>query len=216
MVSPYLKTNERIRLLLEDLDRRKLDIRLIYEKSELQPEEINWLRSTSIRTSFCRHLHAKCYLNERQAIITSMNLYEFSQVNNHEMGILLYKELDSDLYAAAYDEVQQINRISDEIKVSVEHIAKAEEAAPPSFATPAPPLAQVPRASSAKFVSTTQLAKSIGISPKSLFAQLHEKGWIDRRDNQWVLTKQGELAGGQLKHSKDFGEYIVWPEDLRL
>ncbi len=34
-----------------------------------------------------QNLHAKCYLNEKAAIITSMNLYDFSQVNNNEMGV---------------------------------------------------------------------------------------------------------------------------------
>jgi len=36
-------------------------------KTTLQPEENNWLKSmTSIRSSFCKHLHAKCYLNENE------------------------------------------------------------------------------------------------------------------------------------------------------
>ena len=31
----------------------------------------------SIQTLFRRNLHAKCYLNEKEALLTSMNLYEF-------------------------------------------------------------------------------------------------------------------------------------------
>ena len=74
----------------------------------------------SIRSSFCKDLHAKCYLNEREAIITSMNLYEFSQVNNNEMGVYIDKETDSALYKDLYDEVQRLIRISDELIVTVE------------------------------------------------------------------------------------------------
>ena len=82
LISPFLKINERIRQMIEDKDRDKIDIRVVYGKNELQPEENNWLKSkTSVRSSFCKNLHAKCFLNESEAVITSMNLYEFSQVN---------------------------------------------------------------------------------------------------------------------------------------
>lgn len=65
-------------------------MRIVYGKSALLPEEINWLNGlTYIRTSFCKNLHAKCYLNEELCIVTSLNLYEFSKVNNNEMGVLL-------------------------------------------------------------------------------------------------------------------------------
>ena len=98
LISPYLKINERLRQSLDDKDRMKIDIRVVYGKNDLQPDQINWLRSLKfVRTSFCENLHAKCYLNEREAIITSMNLYEFSQVNNQEMGISIFKAEDPQL-----------------------------------------------------------------------------------------------------------------------
>ena len=87
LISPFLKLNDRIKELLEDKNRLKIDVRIVYGKSELQPQEIEWLKAQSyIRTSFCKNLHAKCYLNEENAIVTSLNLYEFSQINNNEMG----------------------------------------------------------------------------------------------------------------------------------
>jgi len=128
LISPYLKLNDRIKELLEDQDRMKIDIRVVYGKNELQPEENNWLRGlNSIRTSFCKNLHAKCYLNEREAIITSMNLYEFSQVNNNEMGIYVDREESPLLYEDIYREVQRIIRVSEEVKVSVERVPQPVE-----------------------------------------------------------------------------------------
>lgn len=121
LISPYLKINERIKQSLEDKNRLKIDIRVVYGKNELQPDENNWLKSmTSIRSSFCKDLHAKCYLNEHEAIITSMNLYEFSQVNNNEMGIYIEKNNDPELYKDIYEEVQRLIRNSDELVISVE------------------------------------------------------------------------------------------------
>jgi phosphatidylserine/phosphatidylglycerophosphate/cardiolipin synthase-like enzyme len=128
LISPYLKINDRIKQSLEDKNRMKIDIRVVYGKNELQPEENNWLKSmTSIRASFCKDLHAKCYLNENEAIITSMNLYEFSQVNNNEMGIFIDKTTDPDLYKEIYNEAYRLIRISDEIIISVEKAPSKEK-----------------------------------------------------------------------------------------
>ena len=73
---------------------------------------------TYIRTSFCKNLHAKCYMNENMCIVTSLNLYEFSQVNNNEMGILIQRSEDGQLHKDAYDEAQRIIRISDEVRIN--------------------------------------------------------------------------------------------------
>ena len=125
LISPFLKVNEKIKQLLEDKDRLKIDIRLIYGKNELQPSENNWLKSLrSIRSSFCENLHAKCYLNENEAIITSMNLYEFSQINNNEMGIYVTRTDESDVYSEIVEEAMRLVRISDEIKISVSKVPK--------------------------------------------------------------------------------------------
>ncbi|MGB2813663.1 MAG: phospholipase D-like domain-containing protein [Dehalococcoidales bacterium] len=123
LISPYLKINDRIKSSLVDKDKFKIDIRLIYGKSELQPAEHNWLKSLQyVHTSFCKNLHAKCYLNEKEAIVTSMNLYDFSQVNNYEMGIYVEKDKDTDLYNDIYQEVNRLIRASDESKVTVSTI----------------------------------------------------------------------------------------------
>ena len=44
LVSPFLKLNDRMKELLSDKNRLKIDVRIVYGKSELQPQEIDWLR----------------------------------------------------------------------------------------------------------------------------------------------------------------------------
>ena len=135
LVSPYLKINARIKQSLDDKDLMKIDIRIVYGKNDLHPDENNWLKSKqNIRSYFCKDLHAKCYLNENEDILTSMNLYEFSQVNNNEMGIYIERSSDPDLYKDIYNEVQRLIRTSDEIVVSVEKAKK--EAAPAAKSEP--------------------------------------------------------------------------------
>ena len=123
IISPYLQISDRFKDMLEDQDRMKIYIDLIYRKSELQPQESNWLKGlTSVRTRICKNLHAKCYLNESKALITSMNFYEFSQHNNEEMGIVVSKDEDPQLYDDINKEVQRLKRNNDEIKVTVEKV----------------------------------------------------------------------------------------------
>ena len=133
LMSPYLKVNQRLKDLLEDKNRFKIDIRVVYGKNELQPEENNWLESlTSVRTSFRQNLHAKCYLNEDKILVSSMNLYEFSQQNNDEMGLLVLREEEPALYEEIYDEAMRIVRMSDELRVTVARIEPVEEGVGPS------------------------------------------------------------------------------------
>jgi len=123
-----LRINDRLKQSIEDKDRLKIDIRVVYRKDDLRPDEHNWfetLRST--RLKFLPDLHAKCYLNEKEAIVTSMNLYEHSQVHNHEMGIYVNREEDAALYKDIYEEAKRLDRSSDEVKISVLKVPKDTE-----------------------------------------------------------------------------------------
>ena len=132
LISPFLKFNKRIRELIEDKNRLKIDVRMIYGKRELRQGENDWLESMDfVRTSFCEDLHAKCYLNENEALLTSMNLHEFSQINNIEMGILVSREEAPDLYRAIFEESMRIVRISKENPVTTATGYVAEK--PPKY-----------------------------------------------------------------------------------
>lgn len=133
LISPFLKLNDRMKELLADKNRLKIDVRIVYGKSELLPAEIAWLKELAyVRTSFCKNLHAKCYLNEELCIITSLNLYEFSQVNNNEMGVLIRRGDDPELYKDAYEEAQRIIRISEEVRISMERVTDTAPVAAPA------------------------------------------------------------------------------------
>ena len=175
LISPFLKLNDRIKELLADKNRLKIDVRIVYGKSELQPEEINWLKElTYIRTSFCKNLHAKCYLNEEMCIITSLNLYEFSQVNNNEMGVLIQRPEDSELYRDAYDEAQRIIRVSDEVRISLERVV--DTAAEKESATAAEDSGE---ANGQGKLTSSKLALKLGIKTHDLMDKLVEAGLLE-------------------------------------
>lgn len=211
LISPYLKLNERIKELLEDKDRLKIDVRLVYGKSELQPAEVNWLKKLHyIRTSYCHNLHAKCYISESACIITSLNLYEFSQVNNNEMGVYIERD-DGTLYQDAYAEAQRIIRISDEVKISLDVVEKNEKAEAEAEESG-------DEKSDKKYsgLTTAQLAEKHSISTHACNQKLCDLGLQEQKDkNLYYLTDKGKEAGGVLRKGK-FGWFIVWPEDLTL
>ena len=183
-------------------------MRVVYGKNELQPEEINWLKELSfIRTSFCKNLHAKCYLNEESCIITSLNLYEFSQVNNNEMGVALSRTDDPELYREAYEEAQRIIRISDEIRMSFEKVAKSDEHSENASA---------PKDNVIEKLSTSKLGKKLGFSTKELLAKLTEIGLLEIKEDKHYLTEEGKASGGEFKMSKRFGPYFLWPSSLTV
>lgn len=67
-----------------------------------------------------------------------------------------------------------------------------------------------------KLVSTTALAKVLGVLPKELFADLLKAELVSKEDGTWVLTDKGKAMGGDYKESKKYGKYVVWPEEMRL
>lgn len=122
LISPYLKTNPRIKELLAQKAQTRTHVRLIYGKRELQPEEQEWIDANPhIELFYRQSLHAKCYLNEKEALLTSMNLYEFSEQNNDEMGIVVSSASDKwgydrTLYRNILQEAEHIADLSERIR----------------------------------------------------------------------------------------------------
>ena len=112
IISPYLQIDDSIKELLEDTE---IEVNVLCR--ELDPKEKTWLDSREhIKLSFRKNLHAKCYLNEEYALLTSMNLYEYSQVNNDEMGILVSLDEEPDLYLEIWNESIRLLNWSEEEK----------------------------------------------------------------------------------------------------
>jgi hypothetical protein len=85
------------------------EIVIIYGRNELKQSELEWIKDIKdLKLYEKTNLHAKCYLNESKAIICSMNLYDYSQQNNIEMGILITKEHDNEAFTQLIDEINFI------------------------------------------------------------------------------------------------------------
>lgn len=211
LISPYLQFHKRVKDHLENLNIQKRDIRIIYRENKLQVEESNWLESQiGIRTSLCNSLHAKCYLNENEAIVTSMNLYSFSQQNNDEMGIHVTKENDADLYNDIYDEVQRLLTISEEIRVSVKKVDKEIEKQTEQTINNVQKNTDF---SKSNLLTTKELSELTGISSRKVNSWLTDNKLMYKKDEDWITTKRGKELGGVEKGGQ-YGQFIIWPEDI--
>lgn len=129
LISPYLRVHDRLKQSIEVRSRSGVKVRIVYREEKQKQEVSAWLESlTHVGTGFCKDLHAKCYLNEREALLTSMNLYEFSQQNNYGIGILVSRGEEPTLYRKICDGANKVLQASTTVR----------EPAPQSSTAPSP------------------------------------------------------------------------------
>ena len=202
LISPYVKLRPRIRELIEDAVRLGVQIQIVYGKKEdcAEAERLKAIHRVSV--TFCKNVHAKCYLNEDFGMVTSLNLYDFSQANNQEMGILFTKFTEPDLYQSVSQEALRIIRISGG--------ETAERTAMPvGTARVAEPAATYGK------LTTAKLAEKLGVQTTQLFNKLIGRGYLELREGgKRYLTPTGKSAGGEFRFDK--GPYFLWPSNLQV
>ena len=109
LISPYLKLTQNFLERLQDADRRGVSITIVYGKKQLKESQMVLLRTLDgLSLRFSKNLHAKCYCNESGCLISSMNLYEYSEKNNREMGIFIERQGNEDLFKDIITECKSI------------------------------------------------------------------------------------------------------------
>lgn len=86
IVSPYTQTKnwKKIQNTFKNLKKRNIPIEFYYRKNiEEAKKEINFLGIDGIPVE---NLHCKIYMNEKYAVVSSMNLYEYSDVNSLDIA----------------------------------------------------------------------------------------------------------------------------------
>lgn len=281
LISPYIKLHERYASTLKlKINNPKIEIIIVFGKNEndmsksMKQEDFNFFKEfPNIEIRYEKRLHAKYYSNESYAILTSMNLYNFSQDNNIEAGVMTKASLlgniasnfmtnvtgedsfdntaltyfsrvidQSDLlfkktpvyentmlgltkkYKSSKTEVDKLtdlfanrpkvepnNKKDYNEKKSSDFTQTLTETKIDSKTESIAPSNQI--SFDTKFLSTTALSKEIGISSKDLFAKFEKMSWIERKNEDWILTSLGKSKGAQPKKGQ-YGEYIAWPDSI--
>jgi phosphatidylserine/phosphatidylglycerophosphate/cardiolipin synthase-like enzyme len=94
---------------LKDAADRGVRITLIFGKKRLDEKVMKLFQEIpNIRIFYLDVLHAKCFVNEQEAIVTSLNLLNGSEEKNREMGVRLRADTDADAYRECVTEVDSI------------------------------------------------------------------------------------------------------------
>lgn len=133
LISPYIKIADNLFPSLQLANQKKVHITVVFGKQELDNDvrrQLTQLEHLTLR--FLEKLHAKCYYNETKMIISSLNLYDFSE-GNFEMGILVDAQYDFEVYAAAKAHAELIINTSNALRPERESVRDSTR-----FHTPAP------------------------------------------------------------------------------
>lgn len=93
LIVPYIKTSKDVFNSLKFADHNQIQITIIYREDKLTLEEkskISQLKNLNLLHH--PNVHCKCFFNGKMLILSSMNLYEYSEKNNREMGTLFHLE----------------------------------------------------------------------------------------------------------------------------
>ena len=179
LISPYLKVNQRLQGFIRDADLRRVRLTVIYGKRDMQDAEREWVSrlATPAETWFVPNLHAKCYLSEDAAIITSMNLYEFSQQNNDEMGIYVSRSQEPALYQEIKEEALRLRRTADPGQ------GAPTKTSPPT--APDQPSAVAPDQHGSPLGYCIRCQAPVTLDPEKPYCAQHLRIWARYRDNTY-------------------------------
>ena len=103
VLSPYVKLDKYFKKLFDRHENNpKLHIVLVFGKNEtevqksLSRDDFDYFKKfPNISIVYIPNLHAKYYGNEKKGVVTSINLYDYSFINNVEFGVLTEQNIFS-------------------------------------------------------------------------------------------------------------------------
>jgi hypothetical protein len=70
--------------------------------------------------------------------------------------------------------------------------------------------------SNTKYISTTKLSQKLKITKQELDDFLFAKQYIAKVNEQIIITALGQSLGAVYRTHEKYGQYIAWPEDIKL
>lgn len=122
LVTPYFKPWDRVGKEIKSAKVRGVNVLMLLRGGDdrsKQEEKAREFNALGVKVGYLSRLHAKIYVSESEAIVTSMNLYEESALNSWEVAIRFRKDVDLDAYKEVMSQVIELCRRCDaEAKVA--------------------------------------------------------------------------------------------------
>jgi phosphatidylserine/phosphatidylglycerophosphate/cardiolipin synthase-like enzyme len=94
---------------LKDAAERGVHITFVFGKKRMDDKVFRLFAEVpNLSIYYLHELHAKCFVNEHEAIVTSLNLLNGSEEKNREMGVRLDRTTDAEAYRECVNEVKSI------------------------------------------------------------------------------------------------------------
>jgi len=101
VISPFIKLDNHVRSIFDKIKAtHEIHLILVFGKNEdykqksLREEDFDYFKNfKNISILYNKDLHAKHYCNEKEGLITSLNLYDYSMINNIEYGVHFSKNI---------------------------------------------------------------------------------------------------------------------------
>jgi len=141
LISPFIQLSPILKREIQRLDASTSDIQIKIvckkeEKMNINPEDLEFLQKLkNINILMLESLHAKCYINEKTAIVSSMNLLDVSQQKNWEMGFKIDSEKDPDVFLDIKRYVDDIWGVGKPFQYAVKKIDDGSSIQKKSFGT---------------------------------------------------------------------------------
>ncbi len=241
LISPFIKLHPRFESILKaKIDNDKLRIFIVFGKNEkditksLASKDLEFFKQfPNIEIKYEKRLHAKFYANEKSQVLTSMNLYEHSQNENIEFGVLtevnplnnlastiVGKNLDQeawDYFMQVIDNSELLFKNEpvykkkwDGIRNEYVDIKNVKDKITEHFMLPnLSHKSSVNQSISVKTFSASQLSKLLSVSQNDITDLMQKIGFI----NGDKITEVG-ISKGLVMKSYMGKNYISYPENL--
>ncbi len=118
LLMPYLQLDRPFYEALKVSSENCNSLVIVYASEDLYPEEKNMLAEfNNLEIYNSVNLNARCCCNEENVMITSMDIFRSGDSESIEMGILINKTDDTDLYKKTYNQIKAIVNSSDNMNL---------------------------------------------------------------------------------------------------
>lgn len=243
LISPFIKFHVRVKdILRRKKHNDKLHIVIVFGKNKydreksLSKEDFDFLASfPKVTIKYEPRLHAKYYANEKASLLSSMNLYEYSQNNNIEFGIhyaangilenMLGKQnMDGDAWDYFRGVIENAETIYRKMPVyekqmfglSTKYVRSNVDIDKSAQIfgekkTKTAPRQPFKSKQKGKLLSATALGKTVDLTYSDVVTVMRAEGLI--KDD--TITAKGTKQGLEYKSNTKGDSWIVYPESLK-
>lgn len=189
LVTPYLQLDTKVASAIRDAVNKGIVLHLLMRPdSKISTSDYEFLATERIDVRELQNLHAKVYWSQGHAIVTSMNLYRYSESHSHELAVIFSDRKSVSSMRESVDKWWKDAKV-----VSVMDLASRA-----GGKTSAP--------SSKAFSPTSKASASFNMTDRPATTSASSKGFCIRCENRKSFDKDNPLCNSCLRERNDWNK----------